>query len=502
MEALVHMGALGYQIPNSVELLPKQCIDSTFEDIQADIQITEDAKSIMPNEYIKEYKAHDVSMTQDEAIDMLLLQFKYGLSDNKTLNTIELQQVNDKDKKVFFDPFTHNSVLLSTLLRHIGEYFAHTYEFQHWEHWVHHHQTEVEGITLNDVLCKTNNKECFETHTFRLIVEFMVSKGLVEEQNKDSITLRQIKDLGKEGKTAIFNFQDPRYFLKPNIQSELITFLTSKQENQKRAKQQYYWRHNKHLHVQSDINYLQEGVTTPKKLALQRGIQPSDRSEKVLRTQVPDTHKLIDDDLSSGTKESYTPTLLGNLAHFTNNKPDKYQDRQLFNWKNLHAIKYCKERDFTHTEEKGCKITPLYQEKRRNIDDLWISTKKTQKDTQNIVVNTLVSLANQHSISLKDLSYIIIKSINDGGYRSDAQNPQNHTGKKLAIEFQKEMKKEEIYTGRTTNLCNANVGLRLKRLPKAIVELLKDREKDFKAQSNQLSPPSFTKARDQFIMCR
>jgi len=514
-EALIHMGSIGYHIPNSVELLYEQQITTNIAGmkIQSSVLITEDAKSFMSEGYLDksvEKEGGGIFMTEYEVIDLLLLQFKYGLTDNKTLKTTHLKTANGKNKNVFFDPSLNHYLDLSNTFHCITSYFtqvlANDDEKQNstpeeLELW---YRDAVHQTKLKDIFSKNQGKEYFETHAFKLFVEFLIQEKAINESERDKVNLRMIKDKGKEN--LIFDFtNNPRYFIKEDCQKKLLEFLEGRKNKNNSAKKQYFWSRNKHLHEKFDkIPYLKEGVTQPKKQILLKPLFDSSTQEGDLRGRVPDTHKLIEDDLSVANQETYEPKLLSSLdtQSFAKNVAG-YQSRHLFNLKNLDQIKYSK---ITNEEgkETGCKITPLYKEKRQNLDDSWISSDiSDKKEVQKHIVDTLVELANIHNISLQHLSCIIVASIKQDGYSSIKDN-QDIAGKKLSAEFQKQMQSKNIYTGRITNLGDAKVGLRLKRLPKAIIELLKDRVSEFStaSENDRFKIPDGLKNRDKFIIQR
>jgi hypothetical protein len=100
--ALLHMGALGYRTPSSTQLY--NGVDVGFDgfSLNASIQITKDASVALP--YVRENLGHQFAMSKCEAIELLLLQHKYGISDNKSINTVQVTRLNSKNKNIFFDP--------------------------------------------------------------------------------------------------------------------------------------------------------------------------------------------------------------------------------------------------------------------------------------------------------------------------------------------------------------------------------------------------------------
>ena len=332
-----------------------------------------------------------------------------------------------------------------------------------------------------------NKKECFEIHLFSLMADFMIEQSFFKEEERKDLTLREIKTNMRYKKNfESFTFYEPYYFFTEATHKNFITFLEKKikqeapQHQQQRQKHAYYWNKNK------------EAVAR-----LTAELNEIDSCAKPLNQ----TLNLITEDLESVETIVYKPKLLSDVANFQQNKPVQYKDRTLLIFKTLDSIKHT---EYSNQDGKPrFKVTSLYKEKRQNLDDLQISTAKTKDEAQKIIVKTLIELANSHSVSLKHLSYIILKSIDRDGYSSIKDNTDNN-GKKLSADFEKQMNEQGIYTGKTTDLGNADVGLRLKRLPKAIIEILNDNRDRFKTKDDKVKIPyhDINKKRDKFILDR
>jgi hypothetical protein len=498
-KALMYMASFGYHIPNSVTLLTNQEIKLNPNQQQKcdivkkaiknpqkkfDILITEDAKSFMPKKYLKDDADNNelnVVMTKDEAIDLLLLQLTYGVDDNKSINTTQLKKLNDKSTNVFFDPLlSHTNFILNIFFTSIGVYII----------------TENKIITEEEMLKKNLhntfvNKHCFEAHVFRLIQTFFIRQNYIKEGEQNNLTIGQMKEIFKKLSEMQTLMKKKKEVLIEKNKELLIDFLQTELQNVSSKpiqKKRYFWNKNNSLQMEFSKEYKESAKDQANPFLIRYG-----KVNTLLTNPVTDT------------QETYEPKLLSSLdtQSFATDATE-YQSRYLFNLKNLDQIKYYKTIK-AGEEEIGCNITPLYKEKRLHLDDSWISSDiGDKKAVQQQIVNTLVELTNKHNVSLQHLSYIIVESIKQDGYSSINGNKEDSVGKKLSAEFQKNMQAKKIYTGRVTNLGDATVGLRLKRLPKAIIELLNDNKDKFttKESDDTFKIPAGLKKRDEFIIQR
>jgi hypothetical protein len=429
VEALLRMGALGYRTPSSTQLYTG--VDVGFKDFRLDasIQITKDASAELP--YVKENLGHQVTMSKAEAIKLLRLQHKYAIFDNKSINTVQVTRLNDKKKTIFFDPTICHQLDLTNYFNCITLYFKSLLALDEkvseklmTEDVTQTYWSRAQQLTLDDVtrlMKQHNKKECFELHLFSLMVDFMIKARLFKKKSIKDLTLRAIKIFMQKSLQDSFYFKNSvpnYYYFRDATHQNFITFLEKKIKPEDKKHQQqkhaYYW--NKNKEAVERLRQLHKG----------------DEHEDYLN----ETLTFINNDLESVDKRAYKPKLLSDVADWQN-KPDQYKNRTLLNFKTLDSIKHteCSNQD----DKPRFKVTSLYEEKRQNLDDWQISTKKTKDKAQTIIVKTLIELANSHSVSLKHLSYIILESIDRDGY-SSIKGDNDNNGKKLSADFQEKMK--------------------------------------------------------------